>query len=136
MPAPVPVSMVVCDSVYKDMGSGKTALVGLFNEIGAAQFPTRHNRFCVFVSVTGVRQGSKFKLRIVNSETDHVVVELQGPPPPKAGPLDMCDMCFELNDLGFPEAGLYFVEFWGDDRIIFQRPIRLTERAKKKETES
>src|SRR3972149_915766 len=132
MAAPVPVSIVVCDSVYKDTGSGKTALIGLFNSITAQKFPTRHPRFCVFVSVTEVRQGATFRLRIVNSESEAVVAELKGPSPPQATPVDMCDMCFTLSNLVFPEAGLYYVEFWGDDKIIFQRPIRLVEGPKKK----
>lgn len=133
MTAPVPVSMVVCDSVYMDASTGKTAFIGVFNRINARKFPTTHNRFCVVVSVTNVRQGVGFRLRIVGSETEHVVVEAKGPPPPKTTPLDICDMCFELNSLVFPEPGLYHVEFWADDKLLFQRPIQLIEVAASKE---
>jgi len=132
MTPPVLVSIVVCDSVYNDASTGKTALVGIFNSITAGQFPMTHNRCCVFVSVTDARKETQFRLRIVHSESEKIVIEMKGPASKDTTPLHMCDFCFELNNLVFPEPGVYLVEFWGDDKILVQRPVRLVERAKKK----
>lgn len=134
MTAPAPVALVVCDHFYKE-ASGKTALVGLFNQITATRFPAKHPRMCVYASVTDIRPNTHLKLDIVNSETDHVVMSLEGPPPPKATPLVVCDLNFDLQGLVFPEPGLYLVRLWGGDRLLLQRPIEvaLTKKAKKVE---
>ncbi|MBI4582141.1 MAG: hypothetical protein HY718_20765 [Planctomycetes bacterium] len=134
MAAPVPIAMIVCDDVYKDMSSGKTALIGLFNNISASKFPATHGRCCVFVTVTDVRPETEFRLRVVHSETEHVVVEAKGPAPKQTTPLQVCDFCFQLAGMRFPEPGLYFVEFWGNDKLLFQRPLRLIDTGKPQTT--
>ena len=43
MTKPSPISLVVCDNVYRELG-GKSALVGLFNRITSSRFPAKHSR--------------------------------------------------------------------------------------------
>ena len=122
MMKPSHIALVVCDNVYRESG-GKTALVGLFNQLVAEKFPARHARLCVYVSVTGVRPNTKLRLEIVHSETDHTVATLKGPPPKEADPTTICDFDFTLGNLIFPEPGLYYIRFWGNDHLLAQRPF-------------
>ena len=122
MTKPAPIAVVICDIVYSESG-GKTALVGLFNRITASRFPATHPRLCVYASATDIRPNTLFKLDIVHSETDHVVVTLEGPPPEETTPLTICDVTFDLRNLVFPEQGRYFVRFWGNEDILIERPF-------------
>lgn len=124
MADPVPIALIVCDNVYRERG-GKTALVGLFNQIRAQRYPVVHGRMVVYASVTGVRDNTTFRLEIVNAETDHQVISMQGPAPEQTSPLSICDMIFELNNLRFPEAGTYYIRLWGNDTLMLQRPFEL-----------
>ena len=121
---PTPIALVVCDNVYQEPG-GKTALVGLFSRIAARKFPVTHPRMAVFASVTGLRKGSKAKLEIVHGEDDRVVVSLEGPFPEKADPVSAVDMNFVLNNVSFPEPGVYYIRFWGNEHLLMMRPFTL-----------
>jgi hypothetical protein len=126
MTKPAPIALVVCDSIYSE-SKGKTALIGLFNRVIAASFPATHAQLCVYASVTEVRADSKFKLDIVHSESDHPVVSLKGRPSGEVDPLTICDFNFELHNVVFPEPGLYFIRFWGDEYLLLQRPFQVVQ---------
>ena len=132
---PSPIALVVCDSIYQEP-TGKTALIGLFNEIRASKFPARHGRLCVFVSVTDVRPGTQFKLNLVHAETDHEVARLQGPPPGGLEPTSICDFSFVMENLVFQEPGRHYIQFWGNDHLLLQRPfevVKIERKEKRKE---
>lgn len=123
---PTPIALVVCDNIYQEPG-GKIALVGLFSSINAQRFPVKHPRMGIFASVTGVREGSTAKLEIVHAENDTVIVSAGGPFPKGSEPLSIVDMHFVLNNVIFPESGLYYIRFWGNDHLLMMRPFNLQE---------
>lgn len=125
MPKPVPVALIVCDSVYKET-RGKTALVGLFNTIRAGQFPAHHTRICVYAAVTSARPTDRYKLELVHSETDEILFSTEGPPPEQITPLAICEFTFTFDDLVFKKPGLYHMRFWGNDHLLLQRPLTVT----------
>ena len=129
---PSPIALVVCDTIYQEPG-GKLALVGLFNGVVATQFPAGHARLAVFASATGVRPNSHAKIEIVHAENEtRVVVSAEGPFPVDANPLSIVDLSFIFNNLVFPEAGTYYVRFWGNNNLLLMRPFQVAE-AKKQE---
>lgn len=130
---PTPIALVVCDSIYSDP-SGKAALVGLFNNINVQTFPARHSRMAVFVSLTGLRDESTAQLKIVHSETHKPVLAAKGQFPNGTNPLMVVDLHFILNNVTFPEAGRYYIEFWSNDHLIVQRPFEVQEIAKNGKT--
>lgn len=121
---PVIIALVVCDNIYSEPG-GKSALVGLFDNIRARTLPAKHPKLAVYVSVTDVEPGSHAKLDIVHAETDALVVSGEGPFPADTERLDIVDMQFVLNNVAFREAGLYFVRFFCNGHILVQRPLRV-----------
>ena len=128
IPHPQPISLIVCDNVYTE-STGKRALVGLFNQIQvtARDGPIVQRRLCVYLSMTEVYPGTVVKLDIVHGETDDPVVKTQTTPAPKGvNPTTVFDFQFEFTGLVFPDAGLYFVRFFGNDHILLQRPINVT----------
>ncbi|MCH8806642.1 MAG: hypothetical protein IH986_11200 [Planctomycetes bacterium] len=121
---PSPIALVVCDNVYREEG-GKIALVGLFNRIMAPTFPAKHPRLCVYAAVTDIHPGTRFRLVIVNPETDHKVAELEGPVPENVSPTSICDLEFSLSGLTFPTPARYDIQFWGNEHLLMQRPFEV-----------
>ena len=134
VPPPTPIAFVLCDNVYQD-SHGKRALVGLFDRIVARSMPTVHPKMCVLVSLTSIRPNTICKLDIVHSETDEPIIVMQGPAPPGTQPIDIWDVVFELPPVQFREPGTYYVRFFGNERILVQRPIRVVLQRTKSEQE-
>ena len=130
-----PIALVLCDAIYQDAASGKSALVGLFNNISTHSLPVTHPRMAVFASVTGLREGSHAKLEIVNAETEQVIVGASGPLPEGTTPLTVADLNFVFNSVVFPDEGQYMVRFWVNDHLLMQRPFSVS-RIRKENKES
>lgn len=124
------IALIVCDNIYVEPG-GKLALVGLFNNISAREFPASHSRLAVFVSVTDLRPNSKGRLEIVHSETDQNVVHAEGAFGKEVSPLTVFDMNFLLKDLVFPDPGAYFIRFWVNEHLLVQRPFNVVQTPRK-----
>lgn len=122
---PSPIALIVCDSIYSDSASGKTALVGLFTGITAVEFPAVHPRLAIFASLTGLRERSHARVEIVHTETDEIVATVAGPFPQGVTPLTIVDLSFVMENTRFPAKGRYEVRFWVNDHILMCRPFNL-----------
>jgi hypothetical protein len=47
-PHPVFKAMLICDQAIREEGTGKTSLIGIFEQIGARRFPVRHSSLAVY----------------------------------------------------------------------------------------
>ena len=118
--SPLGLAIVVCDQIIEDKLTSKKSLIGIFNQITAANFPCTHPRVVVFVCLTEGHGGYSARLRIVHDETDTVVADLNGPirfPDANA----VVELNFDLVGLTFPQPGLYSIEFYCDDALILER---------------
>lgn len=124
---PTLIALVICDDVYQEQSTGKTALIGLFSNMQTRQFPVTHPKMAVFVSVTGLRPNSSGKLEIENAETGRVVLTAEGQFPGSVDPLTVVDMSFILGNVTFDSRGTYFVKFWSNGHLLVMRPFELTQ---------
>lgn len=122
--APGGIALVVCDNVYESK-EGKRALVGLFTKIIARKCPAYHGKLCVYVSITNVKRFTSCKVEIVHGESDTAVVAAEGPMPDNADPLAVWDLVFEFRHLVFEHPGKYFVRFFGNNHLLFERPFQV-----------
>ena len=119
-PSPVGLAIIVCDQIIEDKLTSKKSLIGIFNQITAANFPCTHPRVSVFVCLTEGRGDYTARLRIVHDETETVVTDLNGP----SKFLDanaVVELNFDLIGLTFPQPGLYSIEFYCDDALVLER---------------
>lgn len=123
LPAKTPIALIVCEGVYQD-SDGKRTLVGLFNQVIAAEFPARQPKICAFVSIAPSPAGTLCKLDIAGAGSDGVVASTEGSLPDQ-GPVTTYDLVFELRDLVFAKPGTYYVRFWADGQILAQRAIQV-----------
>lgn len=123
-PSPLGLAIVICDLIIEDKQTHKKSLIGIFNQIGATQFPCRHPRMAVYVALTEGRNQYDVRLRIGREETGDAVGEVQG----KIQFNDVhtvAELNFDLVNLTFPEPGLYAIEFYCDDALILERRFQV-----------
>lgn len=123
-PPPTGLAIVICDQIIEDKQTHKKSLIGIFNQIAAPQFPCRHPRLAVFVSLTEGRGASQARLRIAHEETGQTVAELTGQLQ-FADVHTVAELTFDLVGLTFPQPGLYAIEFYCDDALILERRFTL-----------
>ena len=76
-PVPIPLAMLICDTVIEDKLTGKKSLIGLFNSINAKSVPITHPSLNVYITLTEGRGSYEGKLRcLIDNDT---VLEIGGP---------------------------------------------------------
>ena len=127
---PVPLGLTICDSVTRDLATGKTSLLGLFSGVVAATVPARVN-FWAHAIISNVREDTEFQFMIVDSEDETVAKS------PTNGDWMLlpkpADMMVEpillayFGGLELPRYGHYFVQVWTKKRCIMERRLLLIE---------
>jgi hypothetical protein len=124
-PKPIPLAMVICDTVIDDRLTGKKSLVGIFNNIAATDFPCRHQTLYVYSVLTegiGQYEGA---LRCVYLQSGKTIINLTGPinfP----NPLSTVEFIFELKSIVFEQEGVYVFELFCDNQPIISRKINIS----------
>ena len=119
--APLCISNLIADEVYRDAETNKHIIAGAFNSVGAERVPAPA-RFAVFVSITDANATNELAFVIEHEETGHTVIELRGPYREK-DPLKVHDVVLRFQDLVFPAYGKYWVQVKSEGKILGQRPL-------------
>ena len=123
IPPPVMLSLMICDQVITDAKTQKNSLIGIFENLGAFKFPTRHPKFTLFAQFTNGRGTVDLSVRIVHLRDDEN--ELFS----THGPLGFSDIrevksfVFEVNGFKFPEPGEYRIQVFSNGEILGERRI-------------
>ncbi|MBU1783832.1 MAG: hypothetical protein KJ995_05460 [Candidatus Omnitrophica bacterium] len=126
-PKPIPLAMIICDTVIEDKKTGKKSLIGIFDNINSPVAPCVHSRLNIFVSLTeGIGQYVG-KMRCVQSDTNAVIFENTGEMIFKDRH-QRIEFNFELYSLRFPEFGKYRFDFFCDDQPIIGRKFNVIKR--------
>ena len=122
---PIPLGMFLCDSVSREMMSGKIHLNGLFGAIISPNVPARAN-FSAYATFTNVRSALKIWFEIVDAEENVLqrTPEMDFPLPDDMiiEPIAMVYVSVE-----FPSYGHYFVRFFANTEYIMERRIVVIE---------
>jgi len=128
-PLPIVRYMIVCDDILADpQRRGKPVLVGLISLIAPADeppYPYRLDQMCVFLVLTEGRGMGECRLKLVFEESGQVVWETR-PQPIAFGsdPLALYGLIFRERNIPFRSPGVYLVQFWYNDHIVAQQPVR------------
>jgi hypothetical protein len=114
---PLLLNIILCDYIIREENTHKLTLIGLFNSINAKKFPCAHPKFSLYISFTEFEGDADGKLRIVQEETNNVLVELKGNIK-SANCLSVVELNFVMENIPLPKAGSYRIEFWiGNDLL-------------------
>ncbi|MCG3137946.1 MAG: hypothetical protein HJJLKODD_01801 [Phycisphaerae bacterium] len=124
--APDVLSLIICDQIIVDRLSGKTSLIGMFSNIGAARFPVRHPQLCVFAALTDGRGVVPLEIMIVDandarSPIAHGRAEVEFQDPRQVACLNL-----HFSGLVFPEPGQYRVQLYCQSELLREARLQLT----------
>ena len=130
LPPPLLLSVILCDQVIIDSITGKTSIIGAFENISAPQYPARHSRLVFFCQLTNGRGKTKITVRLVDVEKDDELIFEQTGEPEFKDVRQVVNLTFDISGIVFPHPGEYRfqiyagTEFRGERRIIC-RQIKL-----------
>ena len=134
-PRPIPLAMIICDTIIEDRATHKKSLIGIFSNIKVKEFPARHYSMNIFCSLTegiGEYQGC---LRCTNLKTNEVIINMQGAIK-FPNRLAMVEFSFELkNIITFPSPGQYIFELLCDEQPVISRKFMVSKMEDKSEEE-
>ena len=113
---PVLVAMLVCDVAVAEPTTGKKTLVGIFDRIRAAKFPTQHP-MSLYLKLTNAEGYYKTEIKFRQLKTGSVLAgasgELQA-----IDRLASVDMCIPFPPLLIPESGRYDFQLWANSMFL------------------
>ncbi len=125
-PHPVLNAMVVCDSAMQDEATGKTTLVGLFENISATQFPTLHGLLCVYAKLTDAQGEYRIRLELVRLE-DLAVVGQGRLGVTFADRMTPAELVFQIAGLRFERPGRYEFRLYANDHWVGSKSLSLVQ---------
>ena len=127
---PVVRYMLLCDDWKADPANARrVTIIGLVTNLrtaGLNAFPHTRRELCIFLTLTDGYRSGDGRIVCIDEETGRRVFET--PPQPIAfgtDPLDVVGFAFRIRDCRFPRAGLYSVQFWYEQELVEERPLRL-----------
>jgi len=126
--------MLLCEKVQlRQTGPMKVNALGLmsfFSVRRAAGFPARLPKLCVYIELSGGRGSGSVRVDVRNADSGFVVSSSPEHEVTMAqDPLEVQTLVFNLADCALPHAGLYWVQFCYNDRVLAEQPLmaRVTE---------
>lgn len=119
-PHPVFNAMLICDLAIREEGTGKTSLIGIFEEINTARLPARHPSLAVYAKVTDAQGDYALRLQLVRLEDLMTIGEgrAQVTVTDRRAPTEIT---FTLGGLVFERAGEYEFRLYANDRFVGQK---------------
>lgn len=128
LPPPIPLGMIICDSVIRDRETGKPTLVGCFASMLVEKFPAVHPSLCVYVVVTDARGKVPFSLKLVDVEENKPPL-FEGRFEAKVDdPKTVAEIVFNLEGLRFHGPGNYRFQLFAAGEFLMERRLEVIKR--------
>jgi hypothetical protein len=116
---PVVLSLLVCDTVSRDLVTRKDSVMGVFSMITSAELPVMLPSAAVFFQITDVHNVCEFEIRITDVSGEREPVFSSGPVRCSSpSPLDVITGTVGIRNLAFAHSGEYRVQFWSQSAIL------------------
>lgn len=121
------ISLVLCNTIYRDEATKNLVLAGTFNNIGARSVPCLHPQMAVLVTLLG---GGVHDLQIiiVEKKTGKEIADFKNQQLSLGERSDetTTDINVMFSDLVFPDLGSYTLVFKVDGEVVQSRPFRVS----------
>jgi hypothetical protein len=122
--------MIVCEDWGTDpANTNRINVYGLLSNVYSHEdppYPLLVEELCVLVLLTETRGSGEAQIICVREETGQRTFATS--PRPCAfsnDPLAIIGVPFRIRDCTFPAPGVYLIQFWYNDEMLEQRPLRL-----------
>jgi hypothetical protein len=127
-PPPNVQALVLASHVHQDTTIGRYYILGTYNQIRCAQFPTPRVPLCLYIAVCNAHGYTALRVRVV--EVDELLEEIPGPICDTTNPVDLRDPLrvyeFGLNlSVIFPKPGDYRVQVCAGNEILREARLRV-----------
>lgn len=122
---PILKAMLLCDQTLVEEGTHKRTLIGLFDRIKAAQFPTAHPSMSVYVQFREIEGVFDFSLELVDLGTETVMNRslIKGFKVQERS--RDCELVFNLLSVKFDHPGDYEFRIYVNDLIFGQKSFKV-----------
>jgi hypothetical protein len=121
---PVFKAMLICDQAIREEGTGKTSLIGIFENIHARSFPARHSSLAVYAMMTDAQGDYTIRLDLVRLDDLMTIGRGQGPMTFEDR-RKTTEITFTLTGLQFDGPGTYEFRLYADDRLVGHKAFRV-----------
>ncbi|HSB72174.1 MAG TPA: hypothetical protein VLT62_22835 [Candidatus Methylomirabilis sp.] len=127
-PHPACNAMLICDQALVEGATGKTSLVGIFENISAHQYPARCGLVTVYAKLTDAQGEYRIRLELI-SLADFTVIG-QGQIRATIGDrMVPAELVFQIAGLAFEKPGRYEFRLYANDRWVGSKSLRLVQAA-------
>ncbi len=131
-PSPIPLGMVICDTIIEDKKTGKKSLIGMFSNVSTLQVPCPLNRFGVYISMTEGIGDYSCSLKCVRAVDNLMIGETRGSLKFEDR-AHIVEIVLEITGLTVPEYGEYRLEFYCEEDLLISRKFTVTSLGEKTE---
>jgi hypothetical protein len=125
-PAPVPLTLLICDHVWRDPHSGKYDLLGTFSAIGSSVFPCSIN-LAVYFALTEGRGELPIRLELVDVDEERPAIFKSEGMFRFVDPRHVIEGCFSFDTLKFPQPGEYCLKLFVSGELLMVRSLHVAE---------
>jgi hypothetical protein len=127
---PLLVAVLVCDAAVEDRSTGKKSLIGIFNRINVATFPTKRP-MALYIKLTEAEGDYKIQARYVQvrSQRELARVEVGLKATDRAASSDVYVM---LPPLPIPSEGQYEFQIWANSIFLGSTAIDVVQRVQRR----
>jgi len=119
-------SSLICDDVRQER-NGKFMLIGIFDAIGAKNFPLRFGRICLVSRWCSGEGTFTQHSRIMHLDQQTVLVEGKDIPVKLPSPETATTSVEIFMNVEFPEPGVYWVEILLEGDLKIRYPLRVNQ---------
>lgn len=116
-PTPFPLAILVCDSVINDSLTRKTTIVGVFDTVFAAGFPSQQS-LTLYARLTDAIGRYRLKVEFVHVEADQMLGQADSELEDVDDRLKIMEITLALPPVPLPVPGTYEFRVWANEKYI------------------
>ena len=126
VPSPFAVSLLLCEKVIIDLKSRNPSLINIFSGRAVREFPSLPERFSVFAALTDAVGRGTIELRVVDVSSEESIFDWEDAIQ-FTDRFAVLNLHIELEEVTFPNAGIFAVQLFVDGEHIAESRLRVYE---------
>ncbi len=115
-------AFLIADQVIQEKGTNKWSLIGVFDRVAAARFPTSRPTLGIYIKLADVRGRLDLAIEFRDAN-DRMLNRLEGIKVETSGPAGTVDLGLQTFNLAIPAAGKYHVVLYINRELAQMVPI-------------